>query len=172
MNNRSTPVVDLTSNSASSPPAQPAPQSHTAHSHTAATSSAAGHRRNSSIASISEGDFRGSKRRRHDNNTPSTVAPSSSTSGTSLRASQAAPVIESVDLTEVDETSPLSKTLAKQREDAIKAQETISGGEKKGRSVLTSYKCPVCMDTPVDATSTTCGKFTTPFEPFVWLVKN
>ena len=63
--------------------------------------------------------------------------------------------IESIDLTEPE--NPLSKTLAKQREDAIKAQQ--SAEEEKGHSILTSYKCPVCMDTPEDATSTACGMF-------------
>ncbi|PWY67186.1 hypothetical protein BO70DRAFT_272078, partial [Aspergillus heteromorphus CBS 117.55] len=61
-------------------------------------------------------------------------------------------VIEPVDLTEV---SPISKTQAKQRADAILAQQSLD--QDKGASVLTAYKCPVCMDTPVDATSTLCG---------------
>lgn len=63
--------------------------------------------------------------------------------------------IESIDLTEVEGSAALAKALAKQREDAVRAQESMHQG--KGRSVLTSYKCPVCMDTPVDATSTVCG---------------
>ncbi|THC96794.1 hypothetical protein EYZ11_003719 [Aspergillus tanneri] len=62
----------------------------------------------------------------------------------------------SIDLTTVDESSSLSRTLAKQREDAIRAQHTVD--DERGRSVLTAYKCPVCMDTPVDATSTACVK--------------
>lgn len=69
--------------------------------------------------------------------------------------------IESVDLTEVEDDNALSKALAKQREDAIRAQGPARDGE--GRSVLTAYKCPVCMDTPVDATSTICGKYQTLF---------
>lgn len=63
--------------------------------------------------------------------------------------------IESIDLTEVESTSSLAKALAKQREDAIKAQD--NGESEKGRSLLAAYKCPVCMDTPVDATTTVCG---------------
>lgn len=63
--------------------------------------------------------------------------------------------IESIDLTEVEGTSSLAKTLAKQREDAIKAQDNRES--KKGLSLLAAYKCPVCMDTPVDATTTVCG---------------
>ncbi|KAF9891774.1 hypothetical protein FE257_003255 [Aspergillus nanangensis] len=58
--------------------------------------------------------------------------------------------IESIDLTEG--SSALSKALAKQREDAVRAQQ--DGEHEQGRSSLTEYKCPVCMDTPVDATST------------------
>lgn len=63
--------------------------------------------------------------------------------------------VESIDLTEVDKPSVLDKALAKQREDAVKAQQ--DGESEKGRSLLTAYKCPVCMDTPEDATTTTCG---------------
>lgn len=61
---------------------------------------------------------------------------------------------ESIDLTESENS--LAKTLAKQRQDAVKAQQLPE--EEKSRSVLGSYKCPVCMDTPEDATSTACGK--------------
>lgn len=153
MNNRSIPVVDLTANTASSPtqyisPPQPA-----------ASEPDHGHRRNSSLASISAGDFRSSKRRRHDDRTFSAIpASSSSASGASSQHGRPAATVESVDLTEIDESSPLSKTLAKQREDAVKAQENDLKSEKKG-SILTAYKCPVCMDTPVDATSTTCGTY-------------
>jgi len=64
-------------------------------------------------------------------------------------------IIESVDLTEVNDASMLSKALSKQREDAVKAQ--MAEDAETGRSALTAYKCPVCMDTAVDATSTTCG---------------
>ncbi|KAF7161475.1 hypothetical protein CNMCM5623_007046 [Aspergillus felis] len=64
--------------------------------------------------------------------------------------------IEQIDLTEVEGSAALAKALAKQREDAVRAQESLHQGT--GRSVLTSYKCPVCMDTPVDATSTVCAK--------------
>ncbi|KAJ5152277.1 hypothetical protein N7492_010572 [Penicillium capsulatum] len=63
--------------------------------------------------------------------------------------------VESVDLTELDASSSLAKTLAKQREDAIKAQQ--SADLEKAQSVLTEYRCPVCMDIPENATSTICG---------------
>lgn len=64
--------------------------------------------------------------------------------------------IESIDLTEVEAPSTLAKVLAKQREDAVRAQQSVE--PEKGQSILNSYKCPVCMDTPEDATSTVCGK--------------
>ncbi|OAP62627.1 hypothetical protein AYL99_01854 [Fonsecaea erecta] len=64
------------------------------------------------------------------------------------------PLIESVDLTGVCNSEALSAALAKQREDAILAQ---NPGTDSGRTSLTAYKCPVCMDTPTDATSTACG---------------
>ena len=66
-------------------------------------------------------------------------------------------IIESVDLTEVNDASMLSKALSKQREDAVKAQ--MAQDAETGRSALTAYKCPVCMDTAVDATSTICGTY-------------
>ncbi|KAJ5719363.1 hypothetical protein N7493_007818 [Penicillium malachiteum] len=62
--------------------------------------------------------------------------------------------IESIDLTEPEHISPFAKTLAKQREDAIKAQQPK---DDTSDSVLGAYKCPVCMDTPENATSTACG---------------
>ncbi|KAL5362669.1 hypothetical protein BJX96DRAFT_154367 [Aspergillus floccosus] len=61
--------------------------------------------------------------------------------------------IESIDLT--DGPSALSRALAKQREDAVRAQQEAD--RDQGHSSLANYKCPVCMDTPVDATSTMCG---------------
>lgn len=88
---------------------------------------------------------RGIKRRRQDDGFWST--------GFAGVDGQADAPIESIDLTEPD--SSLAKTLAKQREDAVKAQQPT---EAKSRSILGSYNCPVCMDTPEDATSTTCGK--------------
>ncbi|PYH82602.1 hypothetical protein BO82DRAFT_59652 [Aspergillus uvarum CBS 121591] len=60
----------------------------------------------------------------------------------------------SIDLTETDEVSEISKTQAKQRADAILAQQSLENGAE---SIFAAYKCPVCMDTPVDATSTVCG---------------
>jgi hypothetical protein len=64
------------------------------------------------------------------------------------------PSIDEVDLTAVDDPNSLSAALAKQQEDAILAQ---NPGTDAGRTPLTAYKCPVCMDTPTDATSTVCG---------------
>ncbi|KAL4920459.1 hypothetical protein BDW62DRAFT_176503 [Aspergillus aurantiobrunneus] len=63
--------------------------------------------------------------------------------------------IESIDLTDVDENSAMAKVLARQREDAIASQQ--SSGSGNARSKLTAFKCPVCLDTPVDATTTVCG---------------
>jgi ATP-dependent exoDNAse (exonuclease V) beta subunit len=68
--------------------------------------------------------------------------------------------VEAVDLTEVNDATDLSKALSKQRQDAIQAQmKQNQGSEPAGRTPLTSYKCPICMDTPEDATTTTCGAF-------------
>ncbi|KAL4785621.1 hypothetical protein BJX76DRAFT_324313 [Aspergillus varians] len=63
--------------------------------------------------------------------------------------------IESIDLTDVDGNSAIAKALARQREDAIAAQKSSDDGN--ARSILTAYKCPICIETPVDATTTVCG---------------
>ena len=69
--------------------------------------------------------------------------------------------IEQVDLTEVNNPSSLANALSKQRQDAVKAQlHNSSVKEEEGRTVLTSYKCPICMDVLEDATSTVCGAYT------------
>jgi hypothetical protein len=68
--------------------------------------------------------------------------------------------VEAVDLTEVNDESDLSKAISKQQQDAVQAQlRDNEGNELAGRSLLSSYKCPICMDTPEDATSTVCGKY-------------
>ncbi|KAL2002150.1 hypothetical protein VTN02DRAFT_539 [Thermoascus thermophilus] len=103
-------------------------------------------------SSPSNQEPRGTKRRRLSDPDVSTESSSSSTAPPDRLDVEN---IESIDLTEVDSDSALSKALAKQREDAVKAQTYPGSG--KGRSILTSYKCPVCMDTPVDATTTICG---------------
>jgi hypothetical protein len=100
---------------------------------------------------------RGIKRRREDNGFWSPDSSESTQEG-----EQEEEAIESIDLTEPE--TALSKALAKQREDAIKAQQSTEE-EKGGGSVLSAYKCPVCMDTPEDATSTSCGKFGHKWQP-------
>lgn len=104
---------------------------------------------------------RGVKRRRihnnNDNETPGFLLPSSSAESaarSSQREDDEDP-IEAVDLTEVNDDSSLAKVLAKQREDAIKAQAATESRE--GRTTLTATKCAICMDTPTDATTTVCG---------------
>lgn len=89
---------------------------------------------------------RGTKRRRVDDGSPIS-RPHNAREGT----------IESIDLTELDASSDLAKTLAKQREDAIKSQQPADN--EKFQSALNAYKCPVCMDIPENATSTACGRF-------------
>ncbi|KAJ9266309.1 hypothetical protein DTO212C5_6396 [Paecilomyces variotii] len=145
---RSSPsVVDLAPSSSHQPPAEGSSSRHFPPIINSSRDTS------QSSSRSTEAPPRGAKRRRLDVSDPSTRASSSSA---------AAPIfvgddsnIESVDLTEVEDDNALSKALAKQREDAIRAQGPARDGE--GRSVLTAYKCPVCMDTPVDATSTICG---------------
>lgn len=60
--------------------------------------------------------------------------------------------IQSIDLT--DTLSPTSKQNSSAQTQPIAATATTTPA---ARSPLTSYKCPVCMDTPQNATSTSCG---------------
>lgn len=98
---------------------------------------------------------RGVKRRRVQ--TPNPLFPSNASSSNEPRARRASTNehIDSVDLTEVNDDSSLAKVLAKQREDAIKAQ--AASENREGRTTLTATKCAICMDTPTDATTTVCG---------------
>lgn len=64
--------------------------------------------------------------------------------------------IESVDLTQVDDDKAVAAVLAKQRVDAIEAQKPNTSTEA-GRTTFTAYKCPICMDTLKNATTTICG---------------
>ena len=67
--------------------------------------------------------------------------------------------VEAVDLTEVNDESDLSRAISKQQQDAVQSQmRQTQGDDPPGRTPLSSYKCPICMDTPEDATSTVCGK--------------
>ncbi|KAF3392012.1 hypothetical protein DPV78_010234 [Talaromyces pinophilus] len=105
---------------------------------------------------------RGIKRRRVDgNDIPGSIYASSSADASSSNDPPQTSshgedhYIESVDLTEVNDDYALAQTLAKQREDAIKAQAATEN--KDGRTTLLAFKCAICMDTPTDATTTVCG---------------
>lgn len=70
------------------------------------------------------------------------------------------PEVEAVDLTEVNDESDLSEAISKQQQDAVQAQMKDNlFDDSTGRTSLSSYKCPICMDTPEDATSTVCGEW-------------
>lgn len=115
---------------------------------------------------------RGIKRRRADgNDTPGFIYACSSADASSSNDPRQPSShgeddsIESVDLTEVNDDYALAQTLAKQREDAIKAQAATEN--KDGRTTLLAFKCAICMDTPTDATTTVCGMFD--YIPFCWI---
>ncbi|BDD55931.1 SUMO-targeted ubiquitin ligase complex subunit slx8 [Monascus purpureus] len=99
----------------------------------------------------SSNENRGTKRRRLSQSSTG----QSTSSGNRLQTGEE--TVESIDLTEVEGPSALKKALSKQREDAVKAQKRSDEDEKEGRSVLLSYRCPVCMDILTDATTTICG---------------
>jgi hypothetical protein len=68
--------------------------------------------------------------------------------------------IESIDLIDVDDSSSLSRVLAQQREQAIQAQNAAAKKPEEedfSKSIMTHYKCPVCMDVLTNATATVCG---------------
>ncbi|KAJ5367507.1 hypothetical protein N7541_001448 [Penicillium brevicompactum] len=67
-----------------------------------------------------------------------------------------AEAIETIDMTEDPDANELAKAVARQREDAIKAQQPTETSDRP-LNPLMAYKCPICMDTPVDATTTSCG---------------
>lgn len=93
---------------------------------------------------------RGVKRRRNWSDEHGDPVASSST------LSESEP-IETIDMTDDSAAAALARTVAKQREDAIKAQ--ASAESNSNLSAILAYKCPICMETPVDATSTSCGMF-------------
>ncbi|KAL1966842.1 hypothetical protein VTN77DRAFT_3807 [Rasamsonia byssochlamydoides] len=152
----SSAVVDLT---VSSDPAESEEESNSPNYVHVVSSSPPSGQSSSSPSSQPVHEPRGVKRRRLSDSAAPTVVESSTASSSSAARANGSNIdlegIESVDLTEVNDESALAKALAKQREDAVKAQ--ASSEDKKGRSILTSHKCPVCMDTLTDATSTICG---------------
>jgi hypothetical protein len=80
---------------------------------------------------------------------PNDMRPGSSSS----RPKSESPV-ESIDLTAVDEKISAADVLAKHGADLTASQKLSSD---TGRTPLTSYKCPICMEIPTDLTATVCG---------------
>ena len=64
--------------------------------------------------------------------------------------------IESVDLTNIDNSSEVAKVLSKQRNEAIMSQRPV-GATDEGRTSFTAFKCPICMEGLKAATVTKCG---------------
>ncbi|KAF7720237.1 Uncharacterized protein PECH_001365 [Penicillium ucsense] len=62
--------------------------------------------------------------------------------------------IESIDLTDVTDTSSFARALAKKRPNEIQAQ---SPEQPDKQATLAAYQCPVCMDHLEDSTTTSCG---------------
>ncbi|CAL5870748.1 uncharacterized protein PFLUO_LOCUS4988 [Penicillium psychrofluorescens] len=148
--NSHSPIVDLTSSARSTRPTRPfpirlssSPQQATGHYASSPSSSSTPHRGRELL--------RGVKRRRLSSDSGSRASAPSALA----QPEDDEDFVEAIDLTGVDGSVSLAKALAKQREDAVKAQQSFE--HEKGRSVLASYNCPVCMDTPEDATSTACG---------------
>ncbi|OQD86596.1 hypothetical protein PENANT_c007G03142 [Penicillium antarcticum] len=77
--------------------------------------------------------------------------------------------VPQIDLTGHSGTAHMSQALEMQHRAAQQAKEAAARADAKlfkshktpteeGRTILTAYKCPVCMDTPENATSTSCGR--------------
>ncbi len=67
---------------------------------------------------------------------------------------------EEIDLVaeEEEEANALAQALAKQRAEAVKAQQQPNADDGK-KSKLSMLQCTVCLDVTEDLTATTCGKF-------------
>ncbi|KAJ5757485.1 uncharacterized protein N7511_006179 [Penicillium nucicola] len=76
--------------------------------------------------------------------------------------------VPQIDLTGYSGSAHMSQALEMQHRAAQQAKEAAAKADAKlhkhrklpteeGRTILTAYKCPVCMDTPENATSTSCG---------------
>lgn len=75
-------------------------------------------------------------------------------SGSSSSRPKSESPVESIDLTGVGEKTSAADVLAQHRADVESSQNVSSD---TGRTALTSYKCPICMETPTDITATICG---------------
>ena len=64
--------------------------------------------------------------------------------------------VDSVDLTEVEDGMPIAEVIRRQRAEQIVSQQPDLRTDT-GRTSLTAFKCPICMDELTDATVTTCG---------------
>ncbi|KAL1956012.1 hypothetical protein VTO42DRAFT_7827 [Malbranchea cinnamomea] len=137
------PFVDLTS---SSPPGEPRLSGSTGQSSSWGPEE-------SSQSSLVQHSF---KRRRLNNGSAAGLSLPPTSESSSLPRNQQPDLneVEAVDLTEHLGPPQLLKTVAKQQEDAVRAQQP---NLEPSRSTLTAYKCPVCMDTPENATTTICG---------------
>ena len=88
--------------------------------------------------------------------TPSSSRPTSSRSQRNVNRNPDSPP-EEIDLTDVNDESSLATALSRQRAEAVASQRQ-PGESLSGRTALTSYKCPICLETPENATITMCGK--------------
>lgn len=77
--------------------------------------------------------------------------------------------VPQIDLTGHSGSAHMSQALEMQRRAEQQAKDAAAKADaqllqsrgtptEEGRTTLTAYKCPVCMDTPENATSTLCGK--------------
>ena len=89
-----------------------------------------------------------------------------SSSSTSRRRVEDEPIESNESLAEIleEELSRQQEDPARQeQEDTVKEEDTVNPkqgkqAQKREHFALATYRCPVCMDTPVDPTTTLCGK--------------
>ena len=95
-------------------------------------------------------------KRRKTNNAVSKSSPTSQMPGRSIqRPNSLTHMPESIDLTEVDDDSSLSKVLEQQRLALIKAQQE----EARKPVKLATVQCIICMENMKDLTATSCGRY-------------
>ena len=125
-------------------------------------------------APFSYGDERPRKRRRmvpsdttHSQQQQESQASSTSVNETSFTSNSVhgSANLDAIDLTEVNSHQDLTQAISRPQEDAVREQRKTNkqGGVDQAyhrpRTAFSEYKCPICMDSPEDATSTVCGKW-------------
>lgn len=77
-------------------------------------------------------------------------------SGSSASSIKASPKMQPIDLTKIEDNQALTDLVAKEQQALIASQKQVLPTNST-MTPLAEYKCAICMDTPTDVTTTTCG---------------